>query len=411
MISTRAMLVSGKFGRRLWLPWALCAFALAAAGGCVVLDILDRARIHSFHDAQPIGPVLAVSFSALGAVIVSRRPDNRIGWIYLLIGVLLPLQSVGTLYYEHSVLTGGSPGARWAAWLSNWAALPVFPTGLALFAFLLFPNGRLPSPRWRPLAWAAAVQVAVMVVLTLLDPMPIDVGGGFPTVANVTGIRARALGHGFDTAVGVLYLVGILLIATAIGSLILRRRRAAVREREQVKLLVYAAALTIGCILAVSIASVAVPVGNSIWDVMIVFGFGVAVPVACGLAILRHGLYEIDRLISRTISYAILTALLAGVFVGLVVLATDVLPFSSPVAVAASTLAAAALFNPLRVRIQRAVDRRFNRSRYDAEAIVSAFGARLRDAVDLVTVQWELEHAVARAVEPTHVSLWLPPSS
>src|SRR4029077_1387596 len=137
-----------------------------------------------------------------------------------------------------------------------------------------------------------------------------------------------------------------------------------------------------------------------------------ALPISIGVGILKYRLYEIDRLISRTLSYLILTSLLVGVFVGIVVLATDVLPFSSPVAVAASTLAAAALFNPLRLRVQRLVDRRFNRARYDAEAIVAAFTMRLRDAVDLDTVRGELLRAVNGAVQPAHASVWIrPPSS
>jgi hypothetical protein len=136
-----------------------------------------------------------------------------------------------------------------------------------------------------------------------------------------------------------------------------------------------------------------------------------ALPISIGVGILRYRLYEIDRLISRTLSYAILTGLLVGVFVGIVALATDVLPFSSPVAVAASTLAAAALFNPLRRRVQHAVDRRFNRSRYDAEEIVTAFAARLRDAVDLDTVRQELLRAVDGAVQPAHASVWLRPTA
>ena len=134
-----------------------------------------------------------------------------------------------------------------------------------------------------------------------------------------------------------------------------------------------------------------------------------ALPIGMGVGILKYRLDDIDRLISRTFSYLIVTGLLAGVFFGIVVLATRVLPFSSPVGVAASTLAAAALFNPLRLRVQRLVDRRFNRARYDAETIVAAFGARLRDAVDLETVRHELEYAIGRAVEPSHLSLWIRP--
>ena len=176
------------------------------------------------------------------------------------------------------------------------------------------------------------------------------------------------------------------------------------------KLLAYAAALTIGFLVLLFPASLlGLPLGSGAWDLVIVLGFGVAVPVACGLAILKHGLFEIDRLISRTLSYAILTGLLVGVFVGIVALATDVLPFSSPVAVAASTLAAAGLFNPLRGRVQRLVDRRFNRARYDAEAIIASFTLRLRDAVDLDTVRQELLAAVEGAVQPTHASVWIRP--
>jgi hypothetical protein len=386
------------------LPWALCALGLAGAAGCVVLDVLDRSRIHSFHDAQPIGIVLPVSFSVLGAVIASRRPENRIGWIYLLIGVLMPVQSLTALYYERSVISGALPAARWAAWFSNWASLPVFPTGLALFAFLLFPSGRLPSPRWRWVARAAVALVPVTAVVTALDPTRISVAGGLPPIPNPIGVR----GLGLDAAGGVAYLLGTALIAATIGSLVVRGRRAAQQERQQVKLLGYAAALTIGALcLATVVSSVGVGVSSGVWDVPIVFGFGIAVPVACGLAILRHGLFEIDRVISRTIAYAIVTGLLVGVFLGIVLLATRVLPFSSPVGVAASTLAAAGLFNPLRLRVQRLVDRRFNRARYDAEATVAAFTARARDAVDLDTIGAELVRAVEQAIAPAHASVWI----
>jgi hypothetical protein len=395
-------------GRGSFLPGALCSLALAEAGGCVVFDLLDRARIHSFDDLQPVGPVLAVSFSVLGTLIVSRRPGNRIGLIYLLIGVAMPVQSLAALYYEHSVIAAGWPGGAWAAWLSNWASLPVFPTGLALFAFLLFPSGRLASPRSRRVARAAVGLFVLLLVTTLLDPSPIDVAGGFPEVANFTGIAA--LGSQLYGVYVVLYLLGVALIAATIGGLVRRGRRGETQERQQVKLFAYAAALTIAALVVVLVASLAgAPIGNSVWDVPVVFGFGIAVPVACGFAILRHGLFEIDRLISRTLSYALLTGLLVGVFAGLVLLTTRVLPFSSPVGVAASTLVAAGLFSPFRGRLQRLVDRRFNRSRYDAEATVAAFGHRLRDAVDVETVLAELAAAAIRSLEPAHVTVWVRP--
>jgi hypothetical protein len=391
------------------LAWPLCGLALAGAVAVIVLDVLDRMRIHSFHDSQPAGIVLPVSFSLLGAIIVSRQPGNRIGWIYLLIGVLMPWPPLGALYFERSVIAGGLPGARWAAWMNDWAVPPVFPAGLSLFAFLLFPSGRLPSPRWRPVAWSAVVLTSIGLVLTWVDPSPISVSSDLPQVANPTGVAALGSVAGNDVG-GAWWLIALALLAATIGSLVVRGRSAAPHERQQVKLLAYAAALTIGILIVLEIIGIAGVATSSSWgDAVIVLGFGVAVPVACGIAILKHGLYEIDRLISRTLSYAILTGLLVGVFVGVVALATQILPFSSPVAVAASTLAAAGLFNPLRLRVQRLVDRRFNRARYDAEATVSAFTLRLRDAVDLDTVRGELLHAVDRAVEPAQASLWIRP--
>jgi hypothetical protein len=385
----------------------LCALAVAGAVGVVVLDVLDRARIHSLHGVQLPGIVLPVSFSLLGAIIVSRQPGNRIGWIYLLIGVLMPVQALSALYYERSVLSGGLPGGAWAAWLDAWVSALVFPAGLSLFAFLLFPTGRLPSPRWRFVVWSGLAASLVAVGSAWIDPSPITVFSDLPDATNPTGITG--LGSTLTDAIGgVGWFAGLALLTGTIVSLVMRARRASPQERQQVKLLAYAAALTVGLLLLSFPAPlVGLPIGSGVWDAAIVLGFGVAVPVACGLAILKHGLFEIDRLISRTVSYAILTGLLVGLFLGIIGLATDVLPFSSPVAVAASTLAAAALFNPLRLRVQKLVDRRFNRARYDAEAIVTAFTLRLRDAVDLDTVRHELLVAVDGAVQPTHASVWI----
>jgi Na+/proline symporter len=185
-------------------------------------------------------------------------------------------------------------------------------------------------------------------------------------------------------------------------------RRSSGESRQQLKWLMTGGVISIvGLLLAMTI-------GNSNEFVPRILGFAgflgvIALPVGIGVGILKYRLFEIDRLISRTLAYAILTGLLVGVFVGIVALATDVLPFSSPVGVAASTLAAAALFNPLRIRVQRLVDRRFNRARYDAEAIAAAFTLRLRDAVDLDTVRRELLAAVDGAVQPTHASVWIRP--
>jgi hypothetical protein len=386
------------------LAWAVCFLALAGACGCVALDVLDRSEIHSFDDARVTGIVLPVSFAVLGMVIVSRRPENRIGWIYLLIAVLIPLQSLAALYYRRTVISGGLPGADWVAWFSSWVSVLVFPAGLALFAFLLFPSGRLSSPRWRYVARLAVVLVAVTILAVAFDPAAISVSGDLPSVANPVGVT----GLGLDAVQTVTYLLGVGLIALTIGGLVVRGRRAPTLERQQVKLLAYAAALTIvPIVITVVVGTAGVNVPADAWNIPIVFGFGIAVPVACGFAILRHGLFEIDRLISRTLAYAIVTGLLVGVFLATVFLSTRVLPFSSPIGVAISTLAVAGLFNPLRLRVQRVVDRRFNRAHYDAEETVAAFTERAREAVDLDTIGAELVQIVQHSIAPAHVSLWL----
>jgi hypothetical protein len=320
-------------------------------------------------------------------------------------------QPLGALYFKRSVISGGLPGARWAAWANTWTVPLVFPAGLSLFAFLLFPSGNLPSRRWRPIAGLAIVVTTLGVVVCLINPSPISVSSNLPRVANPTGV-ARLDSVAFDGVGAAWWLAALAMLAATIGSLVVRARSAPRGERQQVKLLAYAAAVTIGGLITLDLIGVAGVQTTSSWnDGAIVPGFDVAVHVARGIAILRHALYEIDRLISRTLSYAILTDLLVGVFIVVVALATQVLPFSSPVALAASTLTAAALFNPLRLRVQRLVDRRFNRARYDADAIVSAFTLHLREALDLDTVRDELLHAVDRAVEPAHASPWTRPSA
>ena len=411
--TARMQSVSGRAAERSWqaqLAWPLCVLGVLAAVAVLFVDYLDRSRIHALDDAQPVGVVLGISFSVLGALIVARQPGNRIGWIFLLIGVLTPLQSLTVMYYERSVIVPGLPGARWSAWASNWLTFLVFPTGIALFAFLLFPSGRLPSRRWRPVAWLAVVYAAVAILLGAFQPGNLDVGNGVPPVKNPLGVDA--LGTKGTVVTAVSYSVGIAIMAFVIGGLLLRARRGpGLQERQQVKLLAYSAAVTVVALVVLTAVYLAgIWVSNGFWDAPIVLGFGIAVPVACGVAILRHGLYDIDRLISRTVSYAVLTGALVAVFGAIVLLTTRLLPFTSSVGVAFSTLVAAALFNPLRRRIQRLVDRRFNRAHYDAQATVAAFGNRLRDALDGSAICSELLEAADEALAPAYASIWVKPT-
>ena len=273
-------------------------------------------------------------------------------------------------------------------------------------AVLLFPEGRLPSTRWRwPLrayliagAWFPAAWSLALATTRVGPTLTIDTAG------NYTGKQ-----HGFSAIAGVAgWAVAPLLVifwVTFVARQAANWRGADGERREQLKWLIAGGAISVVGIVAVVQKNGSPGAGRIVTDCG---ALGIsALPIGIGVGILKYRLYEIDRLISRTISYAILTGLLAGVFIGIVALATNVLPFSSPVAVAASTLAAAALFNPLRQRVQHLVDRRFNRARYDADATIAAFTARLRDAVDLGTVDTILNDAVNRAVEPAHLSIWI----
>jgi putative flippase GtrA len=278
----------------------------------------------------------------------------------------------------------------------------LFSFSLAGFplVILLFPDGRLPSRRWRWVvrAYVAVAAASVLAISIAILRLVIE----HHVVLQASG-NLESLGSGSTAWVDPVLLGFVLIVAVfwlaAIGRQGLSWRRSAGEHREQLKWLASGAAIC-------GVFGIwAITTDSAIWEVLIL-GFA-ALPLSIGIGILKYRLYDIDRIISRTLSYAIVTGLLVGVYAGLVLLATQVLTVKSPVAVAASTLAAAALFNPVRHRVQRAVDRRFNRARYDADRTVAAFAARLKDAVDLDQVHDDLASVVRNALEPDHISLWV----
>jgi hypothetical protein len=356
--------------------------------------------------------VLILAILVVGVVVARHRPENPIGWLAIAAAAVLIVSNDSGLYavldYRHQ--HGGLPFGRGVVFVAD----TIWPLSFVLvpLPILLFPDGRLPSPRWRWVLGAYLVAAVATLaagvaeeVPVLRHPIHVDAVTGQSTGSfHLSGAVAWISTAGTPAAFGLLG--GWLMF---VGRQVVAWRRAGGERREQLKWLASGGAIAVASGLVTYLATdlLSGALQHVLQDIAVV---GIAaLPVSVGVAVLRYRLYEIDRLISRTISYAIITGLLVGVFVGVVALATDVLPFSSPVGVAASTLAAAALFNPLRRRVQRLVDRRFNRARYDAEAIVSAFTLRLRDAVDLDTVRGELLHAVERAVEPRHASLWIKP--
>jgi hypothetical protein len=276
---------------------------------------------------------------------------------------------------------------------------------MCVFVVLLFPTGQLPSCRWRPVAWATVVGLAGCVL-----------GNAFaPTIITASHTKSNPLGvTGPPGDIFTLMAAGggtVLIPAAglaAVLSLAFRYRRAQTAERAQLKWLVYAGALIVPAVLAEIPAERIVGPGDAADNLQnaITSGAVALVPVAIGIAVLRYRLYDIDRVISRTLAYAIVSGLLAGIYAGLALLATGVLRLHSAVVVAAATLAVAALFSPLRRRVQRAVDRRFNRARYDAETTMAAFAARLKDAVDLDAVRDDLASVVQTVMEPAHMSMW-----
>jgi hypothetical protein len=376
---------------------ALLALVIAA----VPLAGLAHQNLDASGGSVPVWVV--APFGVIGLVVAWRRPGNPLGWI-MLGGALFGALSEDASFYtvaDYRLRHGGLP-LGWLALLAQpgWAPA-VMMFGLVV---LLFPDGRLPSPRWR---WPARGYVAVGLLWI--------VGAVFFTVRAIAGHHPQVdssgnlfLLYGNDPAAGwfnvVQWVFFPVLAACWLASLarqVLGYRRSSGERRQQLKWLMAGSALAFVGV-ALAIAAGQTPLGA----VFAVVGF-FALPLCIGVAIMRYRLFDIDRIVSRTLAYAIVTGLLVGVYAGLVLLATQVFTIRSPVAVAAATLAAAALFNPVRHRVQRVVDRRFNRARYDADKAVSAFAARLQDAVDLDSVNEDLARVVTRSLEPAHLSVWV----
>jgi hypothetical protein len=333
----------------------------------------------------------------LGPFLLWRRPQNRFGLALCVLAIGFPLEDVADSYATYTFRTapGALPAGAYAGWVSNWAWLITY--GAIPIAFLLFPDGRLAGRRWRFVAWFAVLDAGAFAVLSALARGGL---GDFPTVANPFGLLPITISEAQPLAV-----LPAIAILAAVVSLVVRFRRSRGEQRQQLKWVALAVAL-FGVYIAATSAGAALGLSAGPRDVAGIV-VPTLIPISIALAILRYRLYDIDRIISRTLSYALVTAVLAGVYVGCVVLLTDVLPFGGSVGTAASVLVAVALFAPLRRRVQHVVDRRFNRARYDAAAVVEQFAARLRDQVDLDAVRRDLVGVVHRTVQPVSASLWL----
>jgi hypothetical protein len=393
--------------------------ALALGGLVLPLMIADvplAGLAHQSLDASGGSLPVWVSapFAVVGFVVAWRKPGNPLGWIMLGVAFFLTLSEDASFYTvaDYRLRHGGLP-LGWVALLAQ----PSWAPGVVLFGLvvLLFPDGRPPSPRWRWMVWA----YAAMATLWIASAVTITVGAiiGHHTQVDSSG-NLLLLDNSSSSPTwwvvlsDVFFVLGAAWWLVSLAAQLLSYRGSSGERRQQLKWLMAGSAVAFIGIVAVLTSSrltssgLTFSGGVSVGDVIALSWFA-AVPLSIGVAVLRYRLFDIDRIISRTLAYAIVTGLLVGVYAGLVLLATQVFRFRTPVAVAASTLAAAALFNPVRQRVQRAVDRRFNRARYDADRTVAAFAARLKDAVHLNSVQHDLASTVQQALEPAHVSVWI----
>ena len=389
--------------------------ALVLGGLVVAAAIVDVPLARLAHQSVTASggslPVwISAGFGVVGFVVAWRKPRNPLGWVLLAMAVFGVLSQDASFYTlaDYRLRHGGLP-LGWVALLlqPGWAPSLV----LLGLVFLLFPDGRPPSPRWRWVLWASvavgALWIASAFALTLQaiigHHLRVDSGGNLVALNNSAG---NAAWWNAITSVATVVLAACWL--GSLGAQALSYRRSSGERRQQLKWLMAGSAIA-GIFLAISFSQPTSGTGIPRVLAVIAPTMLLALPLSIGVAILRYRLFDIDRIVSRTLGYALVTGLLVGVYAGLVLLATHVVSIRTPVAVAASTLAAAALFNPLRRWVQRAVDRRFNRARYDADRTVAAFAARLKDTVDPDETRADLAEVVHASLEPTHVSVWISP--
>jgi hypothetical protein len=384
------------------LAWSLWALSVATT----MLGLLLMFPNGSFEDlldeSLGVDAALALAFPTVGAIIASRRTGNAVGWIFCAVGLCAGVEVFTVQYGIYALVTdpGSLPAGVIATWIGTWIWLPSVILAIT-FLLLLFPHGRLLSPRWRPVAWlVAAVTIASagLIALTPWDLLEPDVPAQNPF--GIEGLR----NVGVAIAIPIIA-IGISTMFLSVVSLVLRFRRSQGEERQQLKWFVYAGVLSVGTFLlptfdaATLLQLVSMPL----------------LPVAAGIAILRYRLYDIDLIINRTLVYGSLTVTLALVYVGSVISLQAALRVitgqESTLAVVASTLAIAALFNPLRRRVQAFVDQRFYRRKYDATKTLAAFSARLREETDLASLSNDLTEMVIATMQPEHVSLWLRPDT
>jgi hypothetical protein len=391
------------------IPWAMLGVSAVLATVAVVLGLSgDTDLVVAFSIA-----VLGLVFGVIGALVASRLPRNPIGWLFCALALLFEFSILGEAYIAYgSQASGFLPGRAWVGWILQWSNNGLAPAFIIL-CFLLFPTGRLPSARWRPLVWVVVGVTAVYAASAAFAPGHLL---DYP-IENPAGIEsAGALRMIADASIQVLVVPLMLLSAV---SLLARLRRSAGTERQQLKWFAYAAALlaiylVVGNVTDTLLGFLQNKVAETVFF-LVFFSILAGLPVAMGVAILRYRLYEIDLIINRTLVYGSLTATLVALYFIIIVVLQRVFVLltgqQSTLAIVASTLLIAALFTPLRRRIQGFIDRSFYRSKYDARKTLESFSTQLRNETDLEALSDDLVGVVRETIQPAHVSLWLRPDT
>src|SRR5215211_6963756 len=417
-----------------WLAWCLWLLCVALISFALLFYFL--ASPTPATDTPPtltaLFRIMSLAFPTVGVLVASRRPENPIGWIFCGTGLLYGVQAFASGYADYALLerTGSLPGGEFMGWISRWIGVPVLPLAGALLV-LLFPNGKLLSRNWQPVVWVAACGSAMLALSAALGPGPLSFQPTFDNPLGLGGAIGKlgpsesgplfdqpSLAKPADTKINtggvveILLRVGFFFVLVswlfAVAAMITRMDQARGAERQQLKWFVYTVVLLVVGFLA---ALLGFGQHSVAWNIGIAaFNF---LPIAAGIAILRYRLYDIDVVINRTLVYGTLTAALALVYVGSIVLLQGLFRAltgeTSQLAVVASTLAIAALFVPLRRRVQAFIDRRFYRRKYDIATTLQAFNVRLRNEVDLNNLPAYLVQVVQETMQPAHVSLWLRP--
>ena len=404
-------MLTGRTKVATWLAWSLCLLCVGLAVGALLLWLLNsRSLIGFVREGDAAVAVLVVSFSVVGALIVSHRPENTIGWVFCAAALCQGLSEFGLEYATYALITRSSslPLAAEMSWLAEWVWAPGL--GLILvFLPILFPDGRPPSRRWRPVAWLGGLSIILIWVPISILIWP-ERGTTLLRDGETGEERPGWLLALAEAGFPLMLLAGLL----AVISLFVRFHRARGSERQQIKWFASAAALTFAWIFVfeqlVSAEGGVLEAIAAVSSLVLV----PSIPIATGIAIFRYRLYDIDRIVNRALVYGFLTATLAAVYLGGVVVLQHLFRVltgqESQLAVVASTLAIAALFVPLRRRVQGFVDRRFYRRKYDAAKTLETFSAKLRDETDLDRLGDEMVSVVRDTMQPEHVSLWLRPS-